>query len=731
MRALSLTCAAAALSGIVAAADVRAASDTAGRTTLTQTVVRSGPDRPFDRFELGPGEPRRLRQELATALPGRGARRRSLLYFSHLSDFQLTDEESPGRVEGLDPTTDPAPFAAAWRPQEALGPFAADRALDQVNRLIASPSRQGDGSRARMSAAVITGDAIDNAQQNEAEWLRTLLEGGRLDPNSGTNLAPTCPQEGASSTYTGVQDYDDYAETPDFWDPDVPAGIFAAWPRWSGLMERAQRPFATAGLRVPSYIAYGNHDRLVQGNQAANRSFEDVSTGCLKPTQAFADPRTAFSTITPAYLAQTLMSNPSAVMQVPPDPRRRFLSSSNYKEVMRAGRRSDGHGFGLVDPAEERASNGAAGYYAFSPRPGFRFIVMDATVEAGVAGPGAGGNIDNPQYLWIQRELERAKARDELVITFSHANAATMDTTLEDEIAGPCSGDDGHGHGQNPGCDADPRDSRPIRVGTDMIALFKRYPNVIAWLAGHTHENNLDAYRDSRGGLWAMETASISDNPQQGRLVEVMDNRDGTLSIVGTVFDTSAPTAIPPPGAAGEFSVDQLASLSRTLAFNDPQGALNGRPGVSADRNVELVVRDPRRSACSDRLAPRSRVTRRRLRASRRGLKAAGRSRDRGCVTAGTRKPGRVARVEIAFARSAGRRCRFVTARRRLSRPRSCRRRVWIKARTRYSRRARATVWSVRRARALPRGRYRLYLRARDLLGNTERARGPRRVRVR
>ncbi len=77
-----------------------------------------------------------------------------------------------------------------------------------------------------------------------------------------------------------------------------------------------------------------------------------------------------------------------------------------------------------------------------------------------------------------------------------------------------------------------------------------------------------------------------------------MDNRDGTLSLFGTILDSAAPTAAPPPGSALAFDATQLASLSRTLSFNDPQRDADEddppREGRRADRNVELLVQDPR-----------------------------------------------------------------------------------------------------------------------------------------
>jgi hypothetical protein len=94
------------------------------------------------------------------------------------------------------------------------------------------------------------------------------------------------------------------------------------------------------------------------------------------------------------------------------------------------------------------------------------------------------------------------------------------------------------------------------------------------------------------GGFWQIVTASHIDWPQQARLIDLVDNRDGTLSLWGTLLDHAAP---PVPGRGD--SPANLASISRELAFNDPAPGEDGRPdarGGEGDRNVELVVRDPR-----------------------------------------------------------------------------------------------------------------------------------------
>jgi hypothetical protein len=484
-----------------------AAADPLGQSTVEQRIVPDGAAG-FDQLGTGPGEPYAVREAgFGAAQPGRENRRVSLAYFGQLSDFQLADEESPARVEFSDPAG--SPVEAAFRPWEALEPFIDDAMIRQVNAFSgASPIPSGDGSRAPMNFAIDTGDSADSQQLNETEWVRTLLEGGTLDPNSGIDPAvyshPLCPPLGVpgaaeAARYTGVQDYDDYVEglNPYFYDPDEPRGAAAGWPEYPGLMDRAQQPFEAAGLDVPSYVAFGNHDGLVQGNQAANAAFEEVATGCTK----------------------TMEGMPTLV---PPDPARRYVSKAQFKQVFEEGDQADGHGFGDVDPAEEDVSHGAAGYYSFVPVPGLRMIALDTVCEGGVAGPCADGNVDDPQYRWLQGILEKATAADQLVVIFSHHAIPSLTANVPDEAAPPCTGPDSHGHDANPGCDVDPRLSTPIHLGDDMVALLHRYPNVIAWVAGHSHVNDVTPYPDPSGnghGFWSIRVAAEADWPQQARLL--------------------------------------------------------------------------------------------------------------------------------------------------------------------------------------------------------------------
>ncbi|HYP55395.1 MAG TPA: hypothetical protein VEQ41_03720 [Solirubrobacterales bacterium] len=553
---------AAAIAACVSASGAAAAvSDTEGLTTLQQRVVPAAPGA-YRFLQLGPGEPYVVRQDLAAAGGGRAAARDSLVYFGQLSDFQLADEESPARVEVVDPLSTPLnlPFGSAWRPWEALNPQIDDAMIRQLNRFTAtSPVAAGDGSRRAMDFTINTGDAADSQQLNETLWVRTLLEGGTLDPNSGVNkfgylhaLCPTLLVPGAAEAarYTGVQDYDDYVEGPypEFYDADVPAGPHAAWPKYPGLFDRAQKPFAAAGLDVPSYVTFGNHDALVQGNAAANAAYEQVATGCLKPIGPVSNPENAqgllASLLNPTTLLGTLLTSPQNLILVPGDPKRQFVSKKQYKDIFRAGAQPDGHGFDFVDPAQESASKGAAGYYSWSPTPGTRFISLDTVAEGGTIVTPTGnstseGNVDHPQFEWLRGQLEAATAADELVVLFSHHAPESLQADAADELAPPCLLADAHGHDLNPGCDLDPRSSQPIHLQADLVGLLHQFPNAIAWVAGHSHDNVVNPFPSpgGSGGFWSFRVAAEADWPQQARLLQLFDNRDGTLSIFGTIVD--------------------------------------------------------------------------------------------------------------------------------------------------------------------------------------------------
>ncbi|WP_395658332.1 TIGR03767 family metallophosphoesterase [Nocardioides sp.] len=231
------------------------------------------------------------------------------------------------------------------------------------------------------------------------------------------------------------------------------------------------------------------------------------------------------------------------------DPDRRLLERVEWvQEHFTTTSTPVGHGFTEQNVADETA------YYTFDQGK-VRFIVLDT-----VSPFGDKGYLDATQLAWLKKLLG-ASRRKLVVIASHHPLASFSDKTLAAKIE----------------------------------RLLVGYDNVIAWVNGHTHTNNIWPHvRKEKGkavgGFWEINTASHIDWPQQSRLLEVTDNKDGTVSIFATMVDHGAPL---------EFNGDlddpaQLAGLSRLLAANDWQERDNHRLGKRTDRNVELLVVAPK-----------------------------------------------------------------------------------------------------------------------------------------
>ena len=90
---------------------------------------------------------------------------------------------------------------------------------------------------------------------------------------------------------------------------------------------------------------------------------------------------------------------------------------------------------------------------------------------------------------------------------------------------------------------------------------------MIAYVDGHTHANRGRRSSAAESGFWQINTASHVDWPAaEPRMIELMDNRDGTLSLFGTMLDSARPVAAPAPGPPPRSPTPQLGSLARTLA---------------------------------------------------------------------------------------------------------------------------------------------------------------------
>ncbi|MGV7637386.1 TIGR03767 family metallophosphoesterase, partial [Mycobacterium kansasii] len=69
--------------------------------------------------------------------------------------------------------------------------------------------------------------------------------------------------------------------------------------------------------------------------------------------------------------------------------------------------------------------------------------------------------------------------------------------------------------------------------GGVVVKTLTDHPNVIAWVNGHTHKNEMIPHTGPtpKQSFWEINTASHVDFPQLARIIEVADNRDGTISL--------------------------------------------------------------------------------------------------------------------------------------------------------------------------------------------------------
>ena len=103
-----------------------------------------------------------------------------------------------------------------------------------------------------------------------------------------------------------------------------------------------------------------------------------------------------------------------------------------------------------------------------------------------------------------------------------------------------------------------------------LRCLFLRHRSLIAFIDGHEHLNRIVPYARAvggpSGGFWEITTASHIDWPQQSRLLDLLDNRDGTLSLFSTVLDHTAALSGRRAAGGGDRPAGASASLRLSRA---------------------------------------------------------------------------------------------------------------------------------------------------------------------
>lgn len=523
-------------------------------STLLQRIVRSKKvaNSNWRELLLDKGEPLKGDEPLSA---------RSIATFIHLSDLHICDAASPGRLEFLDRIADSdnpisafVPYVGTYRAQEFLTTQVLEAMVVATNNIKRSPFTGSE-----IDAVIITGDVTDNAQKNELDWYKNVLDGGLVDPKSGDSAR----SEGSHSSNADLYDIHYYHPDgpPEGMEVDRPHALHG-FPHFKGVLKGSETPFVATGLRHKWFAVHGNHDALLQGTAAPTPDLNSLVTGSqklsgLRDMSDLSQLFTGFGEVGPATYPSIdhLETN-----EVTPDARRKLVSIKDWVDV----NTKCNHDHGLDSAKTDIA------YWYRDINSKVRLIALDTVNEFG----GWQGCIHREQFEWLVNLLEQSK--DKYVVLTSHH-------PLEDLI-----------NGYVPNQESNPALHEEVRH------ILESFPNVIVWISGHVHDHKITQSKNSDGshGFWEIRTGSHIDWPQQSRVIEIVQTTNNKIAIGTVVFDHAGPVEF--KGTPQEVKDPiALAGLSRLLAANDWQRQ-NGGPfaievleGQPEDRNMWLWADDP------------------------------------------------------------------------------------------------------------------------------------------
>jgi hypothetical protein len=259
-------------------------------------------------------------------------------------------------------------------------------------------------------------------------------------------------------------------------------------------------PFYTQGIEVPWYPTIGNHETNYNGGFGV---IDEALIAAATGTEVFDYP------LFPNGFrdGSTLTAEVRETGPTPADPDRRPLNRTEVLTALqRAGGAPAGHGM--------RAEDAEAGLGWFSAHPmgeaPLRLVVLDTVNTDGGVGLGASGIVSEEQLAWLQVELDEADNAHELVVLMSHHRS-------EDLLAGEVSPE-------------------------QLVEVLQGCEGLVLHVTGHGHFNDATLHPASvEHGYWELMLASTVDFPMHSRLIELVDEGNGYLSIYTTNVDHNAP----------------------------------------------------------------------------------------------------------------------------------------------------------------------------------------------
>ena len=464
-------------------------------------------------WEYGPGVPCQKRLDIMPAGYSSQSvtKAADLLRFFTMSDIHLSDKETPTQAiySGYKNVNLSCYSGAMLLTTQVLN--AAVKTINVLNK------------EKKFDFGISLGDDCNNTQYNELRWFIDVLDGKRINPDSGIKDDPI---PGPNNDY--------------------------------------QDEYQAEGLdkAIPWYQTLGNHDHFWMGAYAANDYIRGNYTGLDIVNQA--DPQIGDLDARGYYLGsidgRTLLgevigAGAASLFQTPPqvlaaDPNRRSLLRDQWiSEFFNTSSSPAGHGF-----SQSNVTTGFA-CYTFEPKADLpvRVIVLDDTQED--SDPKntnyAHSSLDEARFNWLISELHKGQADKKLMIIAAHIPI-------------------GLGPGLwNP--------AAPI-TEQQLIDTLHNYPNLILWISGHRHVNAVtvqpspDPTHPERG-FWEVETSSLKDFPQMFRMFDIARNNDNTISIFATDVNPIAdPGSLP---ALSRYYAVASYQLFNYQITNGPSGAYN------------------------------------------------------------------------------------------------------------------------------------------------------------
>jgi len=457
----------------------------------------------------------------------------TLLSFFSISDYHITDKESPAQViyygyQGGILASNAEYSAVMLSTTQVL-----DAAIQTINAL-----HQKDS----FDFGISLGDVANYTQFNEVRWFINVLDGKMITPSSGAHRG---------------------AKTIDY-----------------------QKPFQAAGLdkSIGWYQAVGNHDQFWAGGLRPNSYIRKTLVGSkvlnfgeLPPNEPGGLSERGFymGVINGATeYGDVIDAGPVDYFSTPPtvaaDPRRRSLTIRDWMgEFSNTTSTPVGHGF------RKKVIDTGTACYHFYPKADLpiKVIVLDDTDKAG----SPNGALDYERYDWLVNELDEGESAGELMIICAHVPIQP------------------YAHSNPNNLTPYPRMTTFAKYSLiseqTLLNKLHTYKNLILWIAGHEHRNTITPQPASNGdpeyGFWEVETPSLRDLPQQFRRIDIVRNSDNNISIFALDVD---PAVVPlqdgtsPPALKSRSYAIAAQQIFQTAVAQGP----NMDP-VSGVYNAELV----------------------------------------------------------------------------------------------------------------------------------------------